>query len=275
MRTGMCNRVHAARRAQRSRQRHGQVNIIDDCAWQDLGVAARRLLAVGRLAQDGRHLAARIRRRDADMRQAGPDRNGLPQTDSAAAANGYDAVGLGLLGVGKRIICDVRRRMHGGLGIDAGGGNIALGEQRLQRLGLRDLLRRAEEERCGYIEARELSGDLLQRARSEDDATWVGIVLEWLHHGGENVEGGELMAAIVEFAGSSFILYAMEVEQLLRRRGVGFHASADDDDGGAEAVGSQCGEGKDAISDKQPVRGPLSGLSAVGGGAPLQRPSLW
>ncbi len=141
--TGMRNGIDSTRRAQRRRQRHRQIHIIYDRPRQDLRIAPRLLLPVRRLAQDRRHLAAGIRRGDADVRKARPDTDSLAQADRTAPSDRHDRVGFLAFGVFESFVGDVGGRVHGRLGEDAG--DFAI-EDRFQRVGLVDLLGRGQEE---------------------------------------------------------------------------------------------------------------------------------
>lgn len=71
--------------------------------------------------------------------------------------------------------------MHGSFGEDAG--HLAV-QDGFDILGLGDLLRGREEERCFEVLAGELIGELLQCAAAEDDSAGVGVVFEGVHGGG-------------------------------------------------------------------------------------------
>lgn len=53
--TSVCDGVDTAGGTHAGGEGHGQINIVDDGAGQDLGIAPRRLLPVLRLPENGRH----------------------------------------------------------------------------------------------------------------------------------------------------------------------------------------------------------------------------
>ena len=79
------------------RQRHRQVDVVDHGFRQHLHRFLRGLPAVLRLAEDRRHLRAGIGGRDRDLRQVGPERDRLGETDGRAAAERHQAIGAGAL----------------------------------------------------------------------------------------------------------------------------------------------------------------------------------
>lgn len=199
----MRNSINPTRCAQPGRQRHRQLDVVNHRPGQDLRIAPRRLhllllpafpsSLLARLPQNRRHLAARIRRRHAHVRQPRPHRQRLAEPDRTPTTDRHDGVGARLADNLQRALRDGRRRVHDGFGEDAGRGDVGLlgvggggGEEdeRLERFRLRELLRGAEQQRRGDAQAGELGGELLQGAGAEDDAGRVGVVLEWLHGGG-------------------------------------------------------------------------------------------
>lgn len=173
--TCVCDGVDAAHGTHAHGQRHGQIDVVNDRARQDLGIAARRLDPVGRLAQDGRHLAARVRRGDRDVVEPRADADGLAQPGRAAAADGHDAVGAVGLGVRDGRVGDAGGRVHGGTAKDA---RDVAAEDLAEVVGLADLLWGGEEEGLGEVLPRELGGQFLDGAAAKDDPAGVGVVLE-------------------------------------------------------------------------------------------------
>lgn len=134
----MCDSIDAAGGTHRGRQGHGQVDIVDDRSGQDLGIRASLLQPIRGLAQDRRHLAARIGRRDANVRQGSSDANRLAQPNGTSTADGDHRVGTLRLGKVESLVRDVSRGVHCGFSEDAS--DLAF-EDILHRFSLADLLR--------------------------------------------------------------------------------------------------------------------------------------
>lgn len=172
--------IDTARRAHGHRQGHSQVDIVDHSPREDLRIGASLLQSVGCFTQNRGHLTACVGGRDTDVRQSCADADGFAQADGATTADGDDAVGALGFGVFQCLVGDVGGSVHGGFGEDAG--HLAV-QDGLDILGLGDLLRGREEERCFEVLAGELVGELLQCAATEDDSAGVGVVFEGVHGG--------------------------------------------------------------------------------------------
>lgn len=99
---------------------HGEVDVVDDGFGEDLGVGFCCFAAVFGFAHNGCHFAAGVSGWDADVRDAGPEGDGLAEAGGAAAADGDDAVGVDAFKVGEGFFGDVVGCVHGGFCESAG-----------------------------------------------------------------------------------------------------------------------------------------------------------
>lgn len=186
----MRDSIHPAHSTHAHGQRHGQIHIVNHRAGQNLGITPRLLHAVRRLAQNGRHLAARVRRGDTNVRQTRPNADRLAQANGTPATDRDDAVRALGVGVGEGLLGDVGRGVHGCLGEDARDGDIAVvvvaaaavfEDDLVEVVGLGDLFGGGEEEWFGEGLAGQFGGEFGDGATAEDHPAWVGVVLELVH----------------------------------------------------------------------------------------------
>ncbi|KAL1842747.1 hypothetical protein VTK73DRAFT_3050 [Phialemonium thermophilum] len=184
----MGNRIHPADGTQSHRQRHGEINVVEDRARQNLGIRPRLLDPIGRLAEDGSHLTASIRSGHAHVGQPRADADGLAQPDGVPAAERDHTVGTMVPCVDDGSVRDVRGRVHGGLAKEACGLHTARTQDIItKRLRLSNLLGRREKQQRGKAQSGELGGKLLERTLTKDDSGRIGCVDEfaqqlWFSH---------------------------------------------------------------------------------------------
>ena len=163
--------VHAARRGDVRGQVVGQLGVVDDEARRHARLLARRLAPLLRDAPDGGQLGAGIGRRHRRDREAGGERDGLRQPDRRSPAERDEAVGRQLGGRGPRGLGVRRGDVHAHADDAAAGAHLR--EQALAGGGLRAA---RDHERAPQPEARELRGQIADRARAEDDAAQRRLV---------------------------------------------------------------------------------------------------
>ena len=137
----MSDGVDTAGSTHRRRQCHCEVNIVYDCARQDLGVTPRRFLPIRSLTQDGSHLATSVRCWNTYMIQPGSNADRLAQSNGAPAAKADHAVRTTVLRVLQCLLSDVRWGMHRGIAKEASRSDGAIFQDRLQGFDLVCLLR--------------------------------------------------------------------------------------------------------------------------------------
>lgn len=150
------------------------IDVVDHHVGLDLGVHPSSLYTSFGLPENGCHLRARIRRRDADLVQASADADCLAEPGRGTSSDCDDAVREHVLCVFDRALGDVRRGVHRRLTKDAGNE----GQQLCNVLALLYLLRRREQQRPAEALRRQLPGQLGDDARAKDDTAWVLSVRE-------------------------------------------------------------------------------------------------
>ena len=201
----MSNGIDTTRRAHPRWQSHGQIHIINNRPRQDLLIRLGLLDSIRRLAQNRRHFTPRVRRRDTDMRHPRAETNRLAQANCAASANGDHRVRAFLLGVLDRIVRDVRGRVHGGIGEDAG--DLAV-QHALDSLGLVGLLWCRENQRLFEVETGYLIRQFLDGAAAKDHPARVGVVLEGVHC----ILCSSLVIVWCGSRGASLLLYKPQID---------------------------------------------------------------
>lgn len=83
----MSNGVNSASRTHGCGEGHGQIDIVNHRPGENLRIGSCLLHPIRRLAQNRRHLTARIRRRNADMRQSSADTNRFTQANGASTTD--------------------------------------------------------------------------------------------------------------------------------------------------------------------------------------------
>ena len=174
----MSNGIHTTRRTHPRRQSHGQIHIINHRPRQDLLIRLGLLDPIRRLPQNRRHLTPRVRRRDTDMRHARTETDRFPQANCAASTDGNHRVRAFFLSMLDRIVRDVRGRVHGGIGEDAG--DLAV-QHALYCLGLAGLLGCREDQGLFEVETGYLVRQVLDGAAAKDHPAGVGVVFEGVH----------------------------------------------------------------------------------------------
>lgn len=170
--------IDSTRRAQALRQRHGEIDVVDDGPRQNRVIRARCLASIRRLAEDGRHLTPRVGSGDGNVLQPGAHRDGLAQARGTATPERYDTIRSHLAGVREGLVGDVGGGVHRGVGVEAGGFDAAILQYRLEGFDLVGLLRCRQEQRFRLVQPLDFVGELLDAAAAEDDAGGVGVVLE-------------------------------------------------------------------------------------------------
>jgi hypothetical protein len=112
---GVGDGVHARRDGHTRRQRHGQVDVVDNDLGQDLERLLRGLDPILGLADDRGALGSGVRRRDDNLRKIRTEGDGFAEAGRAATADGDHAISVDALGVGDGVFRYVFRGVHSGL----------------------------------------------------------------------------------------------------------------------------------------------------------------